>query len=60
VTSVTPGRALPPEKGLPVPFAKEAGWASELVWTQRLQEKSFVSAEDGNAVVQFLVRHFTD
>jgi hypothetical protein len=27
----------------PVHIAYEAGWASELVWTQRLEEKSFVS-----------------
>jgi hypothetical protein len=35
-----PGRALPPEKGPPVPIVQEAGWASEPVWTQRLEEKS--------------------
>jgi hypothetical protein len=35
-----PGRALPPAKGPPVPIGQEAGWASELVWTQRLEEKS--------------------
>jgi hypothetical protein len=29
------GRALSP-----VPIVQEAGWASELVWTQRLEEKS--------------------
>jgi hypothetical protein len=32
--------ALYPEKGLPAPIGHEAGWASELVWKQRLQEKS--------------------
>jgi hypothetical protein len=31
-----PGRALPP-----VPIVQEAGWAPELAWTQRLEEKSF-------------------
>jgi hypothetical protein len=31
-------------KGPPVPTAQEAGWAPELVWTQRLEEKSFASA----------------
>jgi hypothetical protein len=36
-----PGRALPPEKGPPVSIVKEAGWSSEPVWTQRLEEKSF-------------------
>jgi hypothetical protein len=39
-----PGRALPPGKGPPVPIVQEAVWASEPVWTQRLEEKSFVSA----------------
>jgi hypothetical protein len=33
-------------KDKPVPNGYEAGWASELVWTQRLDEKSFASAGD--------------
>jgi hypothetical protein len=33
--------------------------ASELVWTQRLQEKSFAAAEDRTPIVQSVVRHFT-
>jgi hypothetical protein len=32
VDRVTPG------KGPPVPIVQEVGWASELVWTQRLEE----------------------
>jgi hypothetical protein len=32
----------------PVTIVQEAGWASELVWTQRLEEKSFAFAGDGN------------
>jgi hypothetical protein len=35
-----PGCALAPVKGSPVPIVQEAGWASEPVWTQRLEEKS--------------------
>jgi hypothetical protein len=35
-----PGRSLPPGKGPLVPIGQEAGWAPELVWTQRLEEKS--------------------
>jgi hypothetical protein len=31
---------LPPGRGPPVPIRQEAGWAPELVWTQRLEEKS--------------------
>jgi hypothetical protein len=36
-----PGHALAPRKGPPVPIVQEAGWASEPVWTQRLEKKSF-------------------
>jgi hypothetical protein len=28
----------------PVPTGYETGWASELVWIQRLEEKSFAAA----------------
>jgi hypothetical protein len=35
----------------------EAGWVTELVWTQRLEEKSCASAEDRTLGVQFVVRH---
>jgi hypothetical protein len=38
----------------------DAGWVSELVWTQRLEEKSFVSAGDRTSFFQFVVRHYTD
>jgi len=37
------GRTLLQGKGPPVPIVQEAGWASVLVWTQRLEEKSFAS-----------------
>jgi hypothetical protein len=33
---------------------------TRLVWTQRLEEKFFASAGDQTAVVQFVVRHYTD
>jgi hypothetical protein len=36
------------------------GWASEPVWTQRLQEKFFASAADRTAVIQSVVKHCTD
>jgi hypothetical protein len=36
-----PGHALPLGKRPPVPIGQETMWASELVWTQRLKEKSF-------------------
>jgi hypothetical protein len=48
------GRALPP-----VPIGKEAEWAPEPVWTQRLEEKSSVSVGDRTPVVQAVVRHCT-
>jgi hypothetical protein len=38
-----PGRALLLAKGSTVPIGYEAGWASELVWTQRLVENTFAS-----------------
>jgi hypothetical protein len=55
VVSVTP---LP--RFTPVPIGQEAGWASELVWTQRIEEKYFASAGDRTPVVRFIVRHYTD
>jgi hypothetical protein len=39
---------------------QEAEWASELIWTQRLEEKSFASAGNRTPVVQSAVRHYTD
>jgi hypothetical protein len=44
--------ALYPEKRTLVHIGQEAGWASELVWTQRLEENSFASAGDRTPVVQ--------
>jgi hypothetical protein len=41
-----PAALLPLGKGPPVPIVQEAGWAPDLVWTQRLEEKSFAPAED--------------
>jgi hypothetical protein len=43
----------------PVPTVQEAGWAPEPVWTQRLEEKSFVPAGHRTPVVQPVVRHYT-
>jgi hypothetical protein len=34
----------------PVPIVQEAGWASEPVWTQRLEEKSFAPAGDRTSI----------
>jgi hypothetical protein len=50
----------PREKTPPVPTGQEAGWASELAWTQRLEEKSFASTGDWTPIVQSLVRRYTD
>jgi hypothetical protein len=57
--SHAPASLYPPER-LTVPIVQEAGWASVLVWTQRLEEKSFASGGDRTAVVKFVVRHYTD
>jgi hypothetical protein len=55
-----PGRSLPSGKDSRYPLDKGFGWATELVWTQRLEEKSFASAGDITPVIQFVVRHCTD
>jgi hypothetical protein len=55
-----PGRSLPPGKGPPVSIVQEAGWASELVWTQRLEEKSLASAGDRTPVIRSVDRHCID
>jgi hypothetical protein len=36
----------------PIPNGQQAGWASELVWTHRIEEKSFASAGDRSPVIQ--------
>jgi hypothetical protein len=47
-----PGRSLPPGKGPPLPIVKEAGWAPEPVWTQRLEEKSSAPAGDRTPIAR--------
>jgi hypothetical protein len=41
---------LPPGKIPPVPTVEEAGWASEPVWTQRLEEKSLAFSRDRTSI----------
>jgi hypothetical protein len=55
-----PAALYPRGKGPPVPIVQEAGWASEPVWTQRLEEKSFASAGDGTLIVTSVGVHYTD
>jgi hypothetical protein len=50
---------LPPGKGSPVPIVQEAGWAPELVWSQRIEKKSFAPAGDRTPIAQPIVRHYT-
>jgi hypothetical protein len=60
VVSVTPRpRFTAGDRTPPVTTGQEAGWASELVWTQRLEQKSFASATDRTTVVQSAFRHYT-
>jgi hypothetical protein len=50
-------------KGPLVPIDWETGWASEEVWTQRLEEKSFAPTGDRTLVtpvIQSVVRHYTN
>jgi hypothetical protein len=57
---VTPRPLFTRGEGLTVPIVREAEWALGLVWTQRLDEKSFASASDPTPVVQAVVRHYAD
>jgi hypothetical protein len=50
-----PAALYPPGKGPPIPVVQEAGWAPELVRTQRLEEESFASVGDLTLVVQSVV-----
>jgi hypothetical protein len=54
-SALRPGRTLSPGREPSVPIGWEAGWASELVWEQRLEEKSSDSAGDQTPVVQSVV-----
>jgi hypothetical protein len=56
VVSITPRPRFTLGKVPPVPIVQETGWVSELVWTQRLEEKFFLSAGDRTTVVQSVVR----
>jgi hypothetical protein len=47
-----PGRVLPQGKVPPVPIVQEAGWAPEIVWTQKLEEKLFYSAGDRTSIAR--------
>jgi hypothetical protein len=47
-----PGSALSPGEGALVPIWQEAGWALEVVWMQRLEEKFFASAGDWTPVTR--------
>jgi hypothetical protein len=61
VVRITPPSALNPHEQNPwYPLDKDAGWASELVWTQGLEAKSFASAGDRTPIVYSVVRHYTD
>jgi hypothetical protein len=57
------GQRHDPRKERTVPTVQEAEWAPELVWTQRLEEKSFHLCQGSNLdlpVVQPVARHYTD
>jgi hypothetical protein len=48
VVSVTPRPRFTPGERTPVPIVQEAGWASEPVWTQRIEEISFALLQKRN------------
>jgi hypothetical protein len=58
VVSIMPWLCFVPGTGPLVHTGWEAGWTSELVWTQKLEEKS--SAGDRTLVIQSVVRPYTD
>jgi hypothetical protein len=47
-----PAALLPPGKEHPLPIVQEAGWASEPVWTQRIEEKSSAPAGDRTPIAR--------
>jgi hypothetical protein len=53
---VSPRPHFTPKEEPSAPIGQEAGWGSVLVWTQRLEEISFVSAGDRTPVVQSVVK----
>jgi hypothetical protein len=58
-----PGLSLCPGIGTPVPIVQEAGWAPELVWTQRPEEKSFCLCRGSKPdlpVVHFVGKHYIE
>jgi hypothetical protein len=57
-----PAALLPPGKGHPVPIGQGAGWAPELVWTQRIEKNPLrlPGSNPDRPVVQLVVRHYTD
>jgi hypothetical protein len=55
-----PGRALLPGRDHMYPLDRSLGWALELVWTLRLEEKSFACAGNRTWVIQSVVRHYID
>jgi hypothetical protein len=58
VISVTPRPRFTPGKIPVVAIGYESGCVSELVWTQRLEGKSFSSAGDRTPFVQSVFRHY--
>jgi hypothetical protein len=47
-----PAALSPPGTGTPVPIGREAGWAPEPVWTQRIEDKSFAPAGDRTSIAR--------
>jgi hypothetical protein len=62
-SALRPDRPQAPGKQPPLPIVQEAGLFPELVWTQRLEEKSFRLCRRSNLdrpVIQPVARHYTD
>jgi hypothetical protein len=58
---MTPWPHFTPSKGLSlVPIGKEAVWAPELIWTERLEKKYFASTGNQTLVIQSIVIYYTE
>jgi hypothetical protein len=51
---------LTPGKRHPVPIGQEAGWISDLVWTQRLEELPFASAGERTPVRLYIINAYSN
>jgi hypothetical protein len=59
VSALNPASVFTRER-TPVPIEQEAGWASDLVWTQEAKGRHLCFCRDQTPAVQSVVRHYND